>query len=267
MTGAGHDRPGAACLSDAIAVPALARLGGTSGASRSCALTTRRRFRRSGARRGSSRHSARSVRPAGGRGRRARLPAGSPPSCAFRSAAASPRLGAQGAAAASRADRSAGSQAHRRPADRRRIHWANLADDQVVDGVTTPAADGPRLRAHAAVRRGARHRRLRAPVRARRRARSSTAIDVRGAGARRRPPGAALRRPPRGQPVRVGPPGALHRGRVSVVEPQAAVDLRTGIVHPDLVCRVLRAGAGGRLVDVPRRPAGPTGATARATTC
>jgi hypothetical protein len=91
------------------------------------------------------------------------------------------------------------------------IHWANVADDPVVDGVTTPlrtVVDCARVLpfdeaiaiADSALRSGL-------VTRA-----DLDAIDVRGAGA-----DAGI-----------------------VVEPQAAVDLGTGTIHPDLMCHALR---------------------------
>lgn len=122
--------------------------------------------------------------------------------------------------------------------DRVAIHWANLADDQVVDGVTTPlrtVVDCARVLdfdealaiADAALRSGL-------VTRA-----DLDAIDVRGAGA------AAVRRVLRhadGRAANVFESvlRALCIEAGLVVEPQAGIDLGTGVVHPDLVCHVLR---------------------------
>lgn len=118
------------------------------------------------------------------------------------------------------------------------IHWANLADDQVVDGVTTPlrtVVDCARVLdfnealaiADSALRHGDVSRE------------ELDAIDVRGAGA------AAVRRVLRHADGRAANPfesvlRALCIEAGLVVEPQAEVDLGTGIVRPDLVCHVLR---------------------------
>lgn len=118
------------------------------------------------------------------------------------------------------------------------IHWTNLADDQVVDGVTTPlrtVVDCARVLdfdealaiADSALRSGLVTRD------------DLDAIDVRGAGA------AAVRRVLRHADGRAANPfesvlRALAIEAGLVVEPQAGIDLGTGVVHPDLVCHVLR---------------------------
>ena len=118
------------------------------------------------------------------------------------------------------------------------IHWANLADDQVVGGVTTPVrtvVDCARILpfdealaiADSALRSGLVTRD------------DLDAIDVRGAGA------GAVRRVLRRADARAANPfesvlRALCVDAGLVVEPQAAVDLGTGTIHPDLVCHALR---------------------------
>ncbi|WP_416957344.1 DUF559 domain-containing protein [Nocardioides sp. T5] len=118
------------------------------------------------------------------------------------------------------------------------IHWANVADDQVVDGVTTPlrtVVDCARILpfdealaiADSALRSGL-------VTRA-----DLDAIDVRGAGAD------AVRLVLRHADRRAANPfesvlRALCVEAGIVVEPQAAVDLGTGTIHPDLVCHALR---------------------------
>lgn len=118
------------------------------------------------------------------------------------------------------------------------IHWANIADDQVVDGVTTPLRtvidcarhlpfDEALAVADSALRSGL-------VTRA-----DLDSSDVRGAGAD------AVRRVLRHADRRAANPfesvlRALCIEAGFVVEPQAAVDLGTGTIHPDLVCRVLR---------------------------
>lgn len=114
------------------------------------------------------------------------------------------------------------------------VHWANLADDQVVDGVTTPLRtvldcarslpfDEALAIADSALRSGL-------VTRA-----ELDSIDVRGAGA------AAVRRvrahaDRRSSNAFESVLRALCIESGLVVEPQAALDLGTGTVHPDLVC-------------------------------
>ena len=118
------------------------------------------------------------------------------------------------------------------------VHWATRAPDQVADGVTTPlrtVVDCARVLpfdealaiADSALRSGA-------VTRA-----DLDAIDVRGAGAD------AVRRVLRHADGRAANPfesvlRALCIEAGLVVEPQAAIDLGTGEVHPDLVCHQLR---------------------------
>lgn len=118
------------------------------------------------------------------------------------------------------------------------VHWANLADDQVEHGVTTPLrtiVDCARILpfdealavTDSALRSGA-------VTRA-----DLDAVDVRGAGAD------AVRRVLAYADKRAANPfesvlRALCIEAGLVVEPQAALDLGTGDVHPDLVCHVLR---------------------------
>ena len=117
------------------------------------------------------------------------------------------------------------------------VHWANLADDQVVDGVTTPLRtvldcartlpfDEALAIADSALRSGLVTRE------------DLDGLDVRGAGA------AAVRRVLAYADRRAANPfesvlRALCIEAGLAVEPQAALDLGTGIVHPDLVCRTL----------------------------
>jgi very-short-patch-repair endonuclease len=118
------------------------------------------------------------------------------------------------------------------------VRWANVADDQVVDGVTTPLRtvidcarslpfDEALAIADSALRSGLLTRA------------DLDAIDVRGAGAE------AVRRVLHHADRRAANPfesvlRALCIEAGIVVEPQAAVDLGTGTVHPDLVCHALR---------------------------
>lgn len=118
------------------------------------------------------------------------------------------------------------------------IHWANVADDQVVDGLTTPlrtVVDCARILpfdealaiADSALRSGL-------VTRA-----DLDSIDVRGAGAD------AVRLVLRHADRRAANPfesvlRALCIEAGIVVEPQVAVDLGTGTIHPDLVCHALR---------------------------
>lgn len=118
------------------------------------------------------------------------------------------------------------------------VHWANLADDQVEHGVTTPLRtiidcarilpfDEALAIADSALRSGA-------VTRA-----DLDAIDVRGAGAD------AVRRVLAHADQRAANPfesvlRALCIEAGLAVEPQATVDLGTGEVRPDLVCHVLR---------------------------
>ena len=118
------------------------------------------------------------------------------------------------------------------------VHWANLAEDQIEAGVTTPLrtiVDCARLLpfdealaiADSALRSGLVTRE------------DLDAVDVRGAGADavRRVLGYADKRSanPFESVLR-----ALCIEAGLVVEPQAALDLGTGEVRPDLVCHVLR---------------------------
>lgn len=189
-------------------VAALERLGGTASASRLLRLTTRRRLRTAVA-------LGRLQRPVRGRYVLA---------TATEARAAAARLTAV--------------VCLRSAAAHHAIHWANLADDQVVDGVTTPlrtVVDCARVLdfdealaiADSALRHGDVSRE------------ELDAIDVRGAGA------AAVRRVLRHADGRAANPfesvlRALCIEAGLVVEPQAEVDLGTGVVHPDLVCHVLR---------------------------
>jgi very-short-patch-repair endonuclease len=118
------------------------------------------------------------------------------------------------------------------------VHWANLAEDQVRDGVTTPlrtVLDCARLLpfdealaiADSALRSGSVTRD------------DLDGVDVRGAGA------AAVRRVLLHADGRAANPfeSVLRALCIEVglqVEPQALVDLGTGQVRPDLVCHVLR---------------------------
>ncbi len=118
------------------------------------------------------------------------------------------------------------------------VHWSNLADDQVVDGVTTPLRtiidcarilpfDEALAIADSALRSGS-------VTRA-----ELDAIDVRGAGAK------AVRRVLRHADRRAANPfesvlRALCIEAGLLVEAQVAVDLGTGTVHPDVVCRARR---------------------------
>lgn len=118
------------------------------------------------------------------------------------------------------------------------VHWANLADDQVQDGVTTPLrtiVDCARILpfdealaiADSALRCGAVTRT------------DLDAVDVRGAGAD------AVRRVLAHADKRAANPfesvlRALCIEAGLAVEPQAVLDLGTGEVRPDLVCHLLR---------------------------
>jgi very-short-patch-repair endonuclease len=118
------------------------------------------------------------------------------------------------------------------------VHWANLADDQVVDGVTTPLrtlVDCARILpfdealaiADSALRSGL-------VTRA-----DLDAIDVRGAGAD------AVRRVLRHADARASNPfesvlRALCTEAGLALEPQAELDLGTGTIQPDLVSRSMR---------------------------
>lgn len=118
------------------------------------------------------------------------------------------------------------------------VHWANLADDQVVDGVTTPLRtiidcarvlpfDEALAIADSALRHGSVTRE------------ELDSIDVRGAGAN------AVRRVLRFADGRAKNPfesvlRALCIEAGLAVEPQQELDLGTGLIHPDLVCRDLR---------------------------
>ena len=208
------------------AAPALERLGGTAGARDVLRLTTRRRLRRAVARGRVVRLSrGRYALPTADDARRiaSRLTA----IVCLRSAAAHPELMVR--------------RGRKLSAEQREgvaIHWANVADDQVVDGVTTPlrtVVDCARLLpfdealaiADSALRSGL-------VTRA-----ELDATDVRGAGAD------AVRRVLRHADRRAANPfesvlRALCIEAGFVVEPQAAVDLGTGTIHPDLVCHVLR---------------------------
>lgn len=117
------------------------------------------------------------------------------------------------------------------------VHWANLADDQVVGGVTTPlrtVVDCARIlpfdEALAIADSALRHGDItRADL---------DGIDVRGAGAD------AVRRVLRHADGRAANPfesvlRALCIEVGLVVEPQARVDLGTGTVRPDLICFAL----------------------------
>ncbi|MCY4726528.1 DUF559 domain-containing protein [Nocardioides sp. STR2] len=219
------------------AATALERLGGTAGARDLLRLTTRRRLRRSVGR-------GRVVRL--GRGRYAlptaddarRMASGLTAIVCLRSAAAHhgwalkhqpnvPELMVR--------------RGRRLSPEQRigvTIHWANVADDQVVDGVTTPlrtVVDCARILpfdealavADSALRSGL-------VTRA-----DLDAIDVRGAGA------SAVRRVLRHADRRAANPfesvlRALCIEAGLAVAPQSAVDLGTGTIHPDLVCHELR---------------------------
>ena len=118
------------------------------------------------------------------------------------------------------------------------VHWANLAEDQIEAGVTTPLRtivdcarrlpfDEALAIADSALRSGLVTRE------------DLDAIDVRGAGAD------AVRRVIAYADKRSANPfesvlRALCIEAGLVVEPQAALDLGTGEVRPDLVCHVLR---------------------------
>lgn len=118
------------------------------------------------------------------------------------------------------------------------VHWSNLADDQVRDGVTTPLRtvldcarvlpfDEALAVADSALRSGTVTRD------------DLDGLDVRGAGA------AAVRRVLAHADGRAANPfesvlRALCIEAGLTVEPQALVDLGTGAVRPDLVCHVLR---------------------------
>lgn len=117
------------------------------------------------------------------------------------------------------------------------VHWTNLADDQVHDGVTTPlrtvldcARILPFTEALAIADSALRHGDVTPEELA--------AIDVRGAGA------SAVRRVLRHADARAANPfesvlRALCIDADLDVEPQASLDLGTGEVRPDLVCRLL----------------------------
>lgn len=118
------------------------------------------------------------------------------------------------------------------------VHWANLAEDQVCDGVTTPLRtvldcaralpfDEALAIADSALRSGLVARE------------DLDGLDVRGAGA------AAVRQVLAHADGRAANPfesvlRALCIEAGLTVEPQALVDLGTGAVRPDLVCHVLR---------------------------
>lgn len=118
------------------------------------------------------------------------------------------------------------------------VHWTNLADDQIVDGTTSPMRtliDCARLLpfdealaiADSALRAGDVTRD------------DLDAIDVRGAGAR------AVRLVLTHADHRAANPfeSVLRAHCIQaglVVEPQAEIDLGTGRIHPDIVCRSLR---------------------------
>ena len=127
------------------------------------------------------------------------------------------------------------------PPERRKdvaVNWANLAADQVDDGVTTPLRtvldcarvlpfDEALAIADSALRSGMVTRE------------DLDAIDVRGAGA------AAVRRVLQHADARAANPfesvlRALAMEAGLTIEPQAPIDLGSGTVHPDLVCRPLR---------------------------
>jgi very-short-patch-repair endonuclease len=124
------------------------------------------------------------------------------------------------------------------PPERRKgvaVHWANLAPDQVQDAVTTPLRtvldcarvlpfDEALAIADSALRSGLVTRE------------DLEEIEVRGAGA------AAVRRVLRHADGRAANPfeSVLRALAIQVgleVEPQSALDLGSGTVHPDLVCR------------------------------
>lgn len=117
------------------------------------------------------------------------------------------------------------------------VHWTNLADDQVHDGVTTPvrtvldcARVLPFAEALVIADSALRHGHVTRDELA--------AIDVRGAGA------AAVRRVLRHADGRAANPfesvlRALCIEAGIEVEPQVSLDLGTGAVRPDLVCRLL----------------------------
>lgn len=118
------------------------------------------------------------------------------------------------------------------------VHWANVAADQVEEGVTTrlrTIVDCARVLpfdealaiADSALRSGDVTRD------------DLDAIDVRGAGAE------AVRRVLRHADARAANPFESVLRALCIeagldVEPQATLDLGTGLVHPDLVCSLLR---------------------------
>ena len=214
-------------------VAALDRLGGTSAAGALLELTSRRRLQRAV-------RSGEVHRPS--RGRYCLPTAGDAVRAATRLTAV---VGLRGAAAAH------GWELAHQPAvpevvvrrgrklsaDQRQgvvVHWANLADDQVVDGVTTPlrtildcARHLPFAEALAVADSALRHGSV-TPE-------DLASLDVRGAGAD------AVRRVLRHADARAANPfestlRALCLEAGLAVEPQLAIDLGTGTVHPDLVC-------------------------------
>lgn len=219
------------------AVAALERLGGTSGAKDLLRLTTRRRLNRAlGLGLGERRSRGRYALPTAGEARRqaARLSA----VVCLRSAAAhhgwelkeqpdSPEVMVR--------------RGRKLTTDQRAgvtVHWANLAADQVVEGVTTPlrtvvdcarvlAFDEALAIADSALRSGLVTRD------------DLEAIDVRGAGAAR------VRRVLRHADTRAANPfesvlRALCIEAGLTVEPQSRLDLGTGTIRPDLVEHALR---------------------------
>ncbi|MDR7255492.1 very-short-patch-repair endonuclease [Nocardioides sp. BE266] len=217
-------------------VAALERLGGTSDAATLLRLTTRRRLRRAVAR-------GRILTPTRGR---YCLPAASEAvQAAARLAAV---VGLRSAAAHHGWELAVQPDAPELMVRRGRklsvdqrtdvsVHWTNLADDQVHDGVTTHlrtvldcARVLPFTQALAIADSALRHGDVMPDELA--------AIDVRGAGA------AAVRRVLRHADGRAANPFESVLRALCVeagleVEPQETLDLGTGEVRPDLVCRVL----------------------------
>ncbi|MFC7724852.1 DUF559 domain-containing protein [Nocardioides sp. GCM10028917] len=219
------------------AAPALERLGGTAGARDLLRLTTRRRLRRAVARGPVVRLSrGRYALPTAGDARRvaSRLTA----IVCLRSAAAHYGWALKEQPPVPELLVRRGRKLAPEQREGVSIHWANVADDQVVDGVTTPLRtvidcartlpfDEALAIADSALRSGLVTRT------------DLDAIDVRGAGAD------AVRRVLRHADRRAANPfesvlRALCIEVGIVVEPQAAVDLGTGTIHPDLVCHALR---------------------------
>lgn len=216
------------------AVAALERLGGVAGAEDLLRLTTRRHLRRAV-------RSGAVVRPARGRyclpaaGEAARAAARLSAVVCLRSAAAHHgwAMKVQPPVPEVMVRRGRNLAPERREGVA--VHWANLAPDQVEDGVTTPLRtvldcarvlpfDEALAIADSALRSGLVRRE------------ELDSIEVRGAGA------AAVRRVLRHADGRAANPFESVLRALAIqagidTEPQAAVDLRTGVVHPDLVCR------------------------------